>query len=173
MMYRVKPYAPHRVLCLALVLLSSILQAQQSNGHSSKRSRFTSPDGKFHFEFSDSLMQCHRVPGQEDVWEPDACSAYVPICPNATFDTAACIAYPAEPGTNLEGAAFSVSELKQATNQEECFKVEEPPPHVGKARNEIINKIPFNVTETDGVGCRQFPDWALCTGRFTGSCAMN
>ena len=156
MMYRVKPCWPHRVLCLALVLLSSILQAQQSNGHSSKRSRFTSPDGKFHFEFSDSLMQCHRVPGQEDVWEPDACSAHVPICPPATSDTAVCIAYPSQAGTNLEGAAFSVNELKQATNQAECLKVEEPPPHVGTARNEIINKIPFSVTETDGVAAGNF-----------------
>jgi hypothetical protein len=156
MMYRMQRITPHRLLSLALLLLSSMMHAQQPNGHPSKRSRFTSPDGKFHFEFSTSLIQCHRDPGNEDVWEPDACSAYTPICPDAIFDTVACVAYPAQPGTNLEGAAFSVSELKQVTNQEECLKVAKPPPHVGRARNEIINKIPFNVTEIDGVAVGNF-----------------
>jgi hypothetical protein len=156
MMYHMQRYAAHRLLCLALVLLFSMLHAQQSIGHPSKRSRFTSPDGTFHFEFSDSLIQCHRDPGNEDVWEPDACSAYTPICPSAIFDTAACIAYPSQPDTNLEGAAFSVSELKQATNQEECLKVAEPPPHIGRTRKEIINRIPFSVTETDGVALGNF-----------------
>ena len=84
--------------------------------------------------------------------------AHVPICPPATYDTAVYgLSYPSQAGTNLEGAAFSVDELKQATNQAECLKVEEPPPHVGvTARNEIINKIPFSVTETDGVAAGNF-----------------
>ena len=54
-------------------------------------------------------------------------------------------------GTNFQAAAFSVSELKAATTQAECLKVEEPPPHVGRARRETVNGVTFTVIETDGV----------------------
>jgi len=54
-------------------------------------------------------------------------------------------------GTNFQAATFSVSELKAATTQAECLKVEEPPPHVGSARKEIVNGVTFTVIETDGI----------------------
>jgi len=54
-------------------------------------------------------------------------------------------------GTNFQAAAFSVSELRAATTQAECLKVEEPPPHVGSAHEETVNGVTFTVIETDGV----------------------
>ena len=53
-------------------------------------------------------------------------------------------------GTNFQAAAFSVNEIKTATTQPECLKVEEPPPHVGSARKETLNGVIFTVIETDG-----------------------
>jgi len=54
-------------------------------------------------------------------------------------------------GTNFQAAAFSVSEIRAATTQAECLKMEEPPPHVGGARKETVNGVTFTVMETDGV----------------------
>jgi hypothetical protein len=54
-------------------------------------------------------------------------------------------------GTSFQAAAFSVSELRAATTQAECLKVEEPPPHVGSAHKETVNGETFTVIETDGV----------------------
>ena len=67
-------------------------------------------------------------------------------------------------GTNFQ-AAFSVSELKAATTQAECLKVEgkrfrastwltkwkSHPRHVGRARRETVNGVTFTVIDTDGV----------------------
>ena len=61
-----------------------------------------------------------------------------------------CISRRGNEGELSQAAAFSVSELNAATTQAECLKVEEPPPHVGRARRETVNGVTFTVIETDG-----------------------
>jgi hypothetical protein len=154
-------------LCLLLLIilrLPFILCAQAVNNGRPAGSSFISPDGRFRLEYSDSLVSCRRDPNQVNWWVPDhSCDAYTPVCSNFSGDsseTVACIAYPANEmtGTNFQAAAFSVNELKKVTDESECLKVEEPPPHVGTARNEIVNGVKFQVTETDGVGLGNFID---------------
>jgi hypothetical protein len=139
-----------------LMLACSLLSAQQGRTNQARKS-FTSPDGAFNFEYSDSLVSCRRDPHRDDWWLPDeSCDAYTPVCSNFSCDstgTIACIAYPASEmkGTTFQAAAFSVNERKEAPTESKCLKVEEPPPHVGNARNETVNGVGFKVTETDGV----------------------
>ena len=150
-----------RTLCIGLlgfVLMPFVtLRGQEDSAHKGRKNGFTSTDGTFHFEYPASLVRCGRNPNQPDRWEPDeSCEAYTPVCSDFSCQsdgTVTCIAYPAErmQGTNFQAAAFSVSELRAATTQAECLKVEEPPPHVGSAHKETINGETFLVIETDGV----------------------
>jgi hypothetical protein len=148
----------HCIGLLGLILTSLvILAAQEDSTHKARKNGFTSTDGTFHFEYPPSLVRCGRNPNQPDRWGPDeSCEAFTPVCSDFSGQsdgTVTCIAYPAEgmKGTNFQAAAFSVSELKAATTQAECLKVEEPPPHVGRARRETVNGVTFTVIETDGV----------------------
>jgi hypothetical protein len=150
--------ATHCVGLLSLILTSFVsLAGQKNSAHEARKNAFTSTDGTFHFEYPATLVRCERNPNQLDRWRPDkACEAFTPICSDFSGQsegTVTCIAYPAEEmkGTNFQAAAFSVSELKAATTQAECVKVEDPPPHVGTARKETVNGVTFTVIETDGV----------------------
>jgi len=151
--------------CLVLLMLtwSLLLSAQQDGTHQARRS-FASPDGAFHFEYSDSLVSCRRDSNRADWWVPDeSCEAYTPVCSDFSCDstgTVACIAYPASEmkGTTFQAAAFSVNERKEATTESKCLKVEEPPPQVGNAHNETVNGVRFKVTEADGVATGNFID---------------
>lgn len=149
-----------RIPCLpllGLVLTSFVLLTAQVDAAHKGRNGFTSTDGTFHFEYAASLVPCGRNSNQPDRWEPDdSCEAYTPVCSDFSGEsdgTIACIAYPAEAmkGTNFEAAAFSVSELKAATTEAECVKVEEPPPHIGSAHKTTVKGVSFVVIETDGV----------------------
>ena len=145
----------HCIGLLGLILTSHvILIAQEDSANKVRKNGFTSADGAFHFEYSASLVRCGRNPNQADRWEPnESCEAFTPVCSDFSGQsdrTVTCIAYPAEEmkGTNFQAAAFSVSELKAATTQAECLKLEEPPPHVGRARRETMNGVTFTVIET-------------------------
>jgi hypothetical protein len=146
----------HCVALLGIILISFvILTAQEDSARKGRRTGFTSTDGTFHFEYPASLVQCGRNPNQPDRWGPDeSCEAVTPVCSDFSGQsdkTVACIAYPAAgmKGTNFQAAAFSVSELKAAT-EAECLKVEEPPPHVGSAHAETVNGVAFTVIKTNG-----------------------
>lgn len=155
----------HCIGLLGLILTPLvILAAQEDSTLKARKNGFTSTDGTFHFEYSASLVRCGRNPNQPDRWGPDeSCEAFTPVCSDFSGQsdrTVTCIAYPAEgmKGTNFQAAAFSVSELKAATTQAECLKVEEPPPHVGRARRETLNGVTFRVIETDGVAAGNLID---------------
>jgi hypothetical protein len=162
---------------LWLILMSSVfLNAQQAGSHQVGRRNFASPDGTFRFEYSDSLVACGRDPNQANWWVPDeSYEAYTPVCSNFSCDsseTIACVAYPANEmkGTTFQAAAFSVSRLKKATAESECLKVEEPPPHVGKARNETVNGVKFKVTEAEGVATGNVIDGYVYRNFHKGKC---
>jgi hypothetical protein len=64
-------------------------------------------------------MSCRRDPNQPDRWVPDERQAYTPVCSDFSCNSAAtiaCIAHPTDGihGTNFDGEAFSVNELKEA-----------------------------------------------------------
>ena len=151
----------NRTRCTALlgIILTSfvILTAQAYSADKARKNGFTSTDGAFHFEYAASLVRCGRNPTQPDRWGPDeSCEAFTPVCSDFSGQsdgTVTCIAYPAAEmkGMNFQAAAFSVSEIKGATTEAECLKVEEPPPHVGSVRKETVNGVIFTVIETDGV----------------------
>jgi hypothetical protein len=134
-----------------------ILTAQAYSADKARKNGFTSIDGAFRFEYPASLARCGRNPTQHDRWGPDeSCEAFTPVCSDFSGQsngTVTCIAYPAAEmkGTNFQAAAFSVSEIKGATTEAECLKVEEPPPHVGSVRKETVNGVIFTVIETEGV----------------------
>ena len=158
----------NRARCTSLlgIILTSlvILTAQADSADKGRKNGFTSPDGAFHFDYPASLVRCERNPSQSDRWGPDeSCEAFTPVCSDffgQSDGTVTCIAYPAAgmKGTNFQAAAFSVSEIKAATAQAECLKVEEPPPHVGSARKETVNGVIFTVIETDGVATGNLSD---------------
>src|SRR6266568_6317309 len=147
----------HCIGWLGLILTSVVILTAQEAAPRDRKDGFASPDGTFHFEYSASLVRCSRNPNQPDRWGPDeSCEAFTPVCSDFSGQsdgTVTCIAYPAEgmKGTNFQAAAFSVSEIRGATTQAECLKMEEPPPHVGGARKETVNGVTFTVMETDGV----------------------
>jgi hypothetical protein len=132
------------------------LAGQEESPRKDRKTRFTSTDGTFYFEYPTSFARCGRNPNQPDRWGPDeSCEAFIPVCSDYSGQsdgTVTCIAYPAErmKGTHFQAAAFSVSELKAATTAE-CLRVGEPPPHVGSVHKETVNGVTFTVTETDGV----------------------
>ena len=143
---------------LGIILTSFvILTAQAHSADKARKNGFTSTDGAFHFEYPASLVRCGRNPTQPDRWAPDeSCEAFTPVCSDFSGQsdgTVTCIAYPAVEmkGTNFQPAAFSVNEIKEATTEAECLKVEEPPPHVGSVHKETVNGVIFTVIETDGV----------------------
>lgn len=149
-----------RVACLGLAFsltTSLVLTAQQTHTSRAERRNFTSPDGAFHFEYSDSLVSCRRDPNQSHRWAPDeSCEAYTPVCSDFSSDSAgtvACIAYHASTtkGSNFQAAAFSVNELKEVKSESECESLKEPPRQVGKPHSEILKGVKFVLTETDGV----------------------
>ena len=148
----------HCIGLLGIILASFvILTAQETAARKGIKTGFTSTDGAFHFEYPASLVRCGRNPTQPDRWGPDeSCEAFTPVCSDFSGQsdgTVTCIAYPAAEmkGMNFQAAAFSVSEIKGATTEAECLKVEEPPPHVGSVRKETVNGVIFTVIETDGV----------------------
>jgi hypothetical protein len=153
-------YSMKRAQCPSLLVLVlmfvAIFSAQEHSGKDRGKNSFTSPDGTFQFEYPASLVRCARDPNQHDLWEPtESCEAYIPVCSDfsgASGGTTACIAYPAEgmKGTNFQAAAFAVNEQKAISTNAECLKIEEPPPHVGNARQENVNGVMFTVVETDG-----------------------
>ena len=65
-----------------------------------------------------------------------------------------CVAYTAEasPDTNLDGAAFSVNEIRDAESLKSCFSLPEPPPKVSPSHVENINGARFIATQVEGVG---------------------
>jgi hypothetical protein len=151
----------NRMRCNTLlgIILTSfvILTAQAYSADKARKNGFTSTEGAFHFEYPTPLVRCGRNPIQPDRWGPDeSCEGFTPVCSDFSGQsngTLTCIAYPAAEmkGTNFDAAAFSVSEIKAATTEAECLKVEEPPPHVGSVRKETVNGVIFTVIETDGV----------------------
>jgi hypothetical protein len=167
----------HCIGVLGLTLTSLvILTAQEDSAHKVRKNGFTSTDGAFHFEYPASLVRCGRNPNQADRWGPDeSCEAFIPVCSDFSGQsdgTITCIAYPAEgmKGTNFQAAAFSVSELRAATTQAECLKVEEPPPHVGSARKETVNGVTFTVIETDGIATGNLIDGYVYRGFHRDKC---
>ena len=140
---------------LGIILTSFVILTYSAD--KGRKNDFTSTDGAFHFEYSASVVRCGRNPTQPDRWGPDeSCEAFTSVCSDFSGQsdgTVTCIAYPAAEmkSTNFQAAAFSVSEIKGATTQAECLKVEEPPPHVGSVRKETVNGVIFTVIETDGV----------------------
>lgn len=105
--------------CIALLGLMFaslvILAGQEESPRKDRKTRFTSTDGTFYFEYPASFAQCGRNPNQPDRWGPDeSCEAFIPVCSDFSGQsdgTVTCIAYPAErmKGTNFQAAAFSVS----------------------------------------------------------------
>ena len=155
----------HCIGLLAIIFASFvILTAQEDSARKGRKTGFTSTDGAFRFEYPASLVRCGRNPTQPDRWGPDeSCEAFTPVCSDFSGQsdgTVTCIAYPAAEmkGTNFQAAAFSVSEIKGATTEAECLKVEEPPPHVGSVRKETVNGVTFTVIETDGVATGNLSD---------------
>jgi len=155
--------------CLLLVmamtlLLSAGLNAQDPVSHRAPKKVFTSEDATFRFEYSDSLVSCKRDPGQAGRWIPESCSGYIPVCTDASDEsngTVACVAYPAadlRKGTNFQAAAFSVNQLKEADTESKCLSVDEPSPHDGASRSEMVNGVKFAVTESDGAAAGNLID---------------
>jgi len=72
--------------------------------------------------------------------------------------------------TNFEASAFTVNELKQATTEAECLRVEEPPPHLEKARKETVNGVSFAVLETGGVMTGHMMDGYVYRNFHRGKC---
>src|SRR5207248_7623559 len=122
--------------------VSTVLSAQQALPNQQSTNTFVARDGTFRFSYPRALISCRRHPNQTNRWLPDdSCNAYTAVCSNFSCDsseTVACIAYPANQmkGTTFDAAAFSVNELKKMVAESECMKVDEPPPHLGKAKNE-------------------------------------
>ena len=153
-----------------------VLRAQADIAHQRGRRYFTSPDGLFRFEYSDSLVSCKRDPNQANWWVPDkSCEAYTPVCSNWSCDssgTVACVGYPANEmkGTNLQAAAFSVNERRKVTAESECLRVEKPPPQIGTAHNETLNGIKFQAIEIDGIGLGNFIEGYVYRNFHNGMC---
>lgn len=144
----------HKCICAVCLSASFLLPSfQKPAGHTAEGS-FISPDGRFAFKYSNSLIKCERDPKQPDQWIPNgSCEAYIPVCTDAASTpnaTVVCIAYPAEgfSGTNFEVAAFSVNQLDGVT-AEECQRITEPRPVT--PRREKINGVTFDVFDVSGV----------------------
>jgi hypothetical protein len=73
-------------------------------------------------------------------------------------------------GTTFEAAAFSVNELKKVVAESECMKVDEPPPHMGKTKNETVNGVMFKVVKTDGVAAGNYLDGYVYRAFHDGKC---
>jgi hypothetical protein len=136
---------------------------------------YVSPDKIFRFEYPDSLVQCRRDPNQVNWWIPaESCEPYIPVCFNASGDsesTVACVAYPAdvEKGTNFEGAAFSVSEPKDANTEHECRSLGEDS-RTAPIRTQKINGVKFSLTETVGVATSHGENGFIYTTFHQGKC---
>lgn len=130
---------------------------------------FESPDGAFQFRFPESSVLCqpqYEQPTRDSVqvsdragpqltgWVPESCSAYMDICPMSVTTTSsgtlhpeviACIAYPNSKfeGTNFGGAAFSVSEVADATTKTACLQFDELTTDPKKAHWQSIGGAKF------------------------------
>lgn len=149
---------------LGFIVMAPLVLYSQSVGHERTRADFVSSDGVFRVSYPDSAVACRRDPNQTDWWLPsESCDADTPVCSDVFCDsteTAVCIAYPAGQmkGTSFQAAGFSVNELKKIATEADCLRVDEPPPQVGRVRNETVNGVKFIVVETDGVGAGNFID---------------
>src|SRR5260370_19482601 len=67
---------------IALTFLNPVdSDSKRQAGHNPAKISFTSLDGTFAFEYSNSLLMCKRDPNQPDWWTPGrSCEAYVPVC---------------------------------------------------------------------------------------------
>jgi hypothetical protein len=126
-----------------------------------KEGHFTSPDGRFTFNYSDLIVACSRDLKQSDLWIPvESCEAYQPVCSDffgAKDNTVACVAYPARSlkGTNFEAAAFSVNQINVATI-DGCLNLAGP--NVRTLRKEEVNDVTFTVIDTSSVAAGNFLD---------------
>ncbi len=134
---------------MKLLLMLLLVTATSYTQTNSSQQIFKSPDGTFVFRYPSSLVLCqpHYEKPMPDAdvsnealeplltgWLPDSCGAYLPICPGTELPVTAsgplhpepivCIAYPqsAYEGTNIDGAAFSVSVIPELVTQSDCFE---------------------------------------------------
>ena len=112
------------VIVLVAVAASNLLGQFQSSATPAVKT-YTSPDGVFQFQYPASLILCHEDPKQQGWWEPhQSCEAYVPVCSAGARNrrgVVACLGFqagPAQKGTTLEAAAFSVVDLGEVENQD-------------------------------------------------------
>jgi hypothetical protein len=88
---------------------------------------FTSPDGEFQFQYSSVLLQCQPDPnGDGELWTPDSCIAYFPVCRSYSQGgrVLLCFAFPKarfRDYPTFEAATFVVAEIPQATNDQKCL----------------------------------------------------
>jgi hypothetical protein len=103
---------------------------------------FTSSDGTFRFQYSDSLVACPSA----------SCNAYFPMCNPEGSNTIACFAYDKnrmKDYPKFEAARFSVAEIADAASQDGCLSVEhgwkyENP---GKLRTTTIHGATFTIID--------------------------
>ena len=157
------------VIAVFLGILPARVMAQ------TKSLEYRSPDGVFKFNYSSTLIPCQKDPKQPDeLWIPNSCNSFIPICAARSAestDTIACMAYPIEKlkGTSFEGAAFAVSRLKDAGTEKSCATFTEPPPHY-KVDKKVINGIEFQTTEDDGVATGHLVDGHVYRAFHRGAC---
>lgn len=159
----------------ALLLCAPCVLVAQSHHPQSAKTTYVSPEGTFRFDYPKSLVQCRRSPDQSNWWIPaESCESFIPICFSASGDsesTVACVAYPANDmkGTNFEGAAFSVSELKSSNTEHKCRSVGEDS-RTAPITTQAINGVKFTVTETVGVATGHGENGLIYTNFHQGKC---
>jgi hypothetical protein len=113
---------------LLLVALAAGMRAQSPQpAHALKT--FTSPDGVFQFNYSDTLIVCQQQKQEWGgyAWVPSAnCVAYHAVCDGLTpekYEGLACLAYPRNQHTDapaFEAATFSVEILEKVATAKTC-----------------------------------------------------
>jgi hypothetical protein len=160
---------------VALLLCTTCVLVAQTRHPQSAKNSYVNPDDTFRFDYPDSLVQCKRDPDQSNWWIPaESCEAYTPVCTNVSGDsggTVACIAYPANDnkGTNFEGAAFSVSELKGANTEHKCRSGAEAS-RTAPVTIQAINSVKFSATKTVGVATSHGENGFIYTTFHQGKC---
>ncbi len=149
-------------IALLLILFSSgaLLRAQQPG--TPALHTYRSPDGSLSFQYSDALVLCQQPPKEEGSWKPDACLAYMPICPSQdSTGIIACLAVkpgPADKNTTFDGAAFSVLDLGPAKNEAACLNAAWHGSSGDWPVKKKINGADFRVTEIDGAAAGHWTD---------------
>jgi hypothetical protein len=120
------------LMLLALLLACHGAEAQSPARNSApaqpKPSTITIREGSFEIKFPLMLIRCERRDGENpDVWSPEhGCAASIPVCDNAghSGEVLVCLAYPLDEfrGSELQGAALSVSRLDGYNSASDCAK---------------------------------------------------